>query len=448
MLDDPRFQIILEQLQTLLLFIERPAVQRQLLAFVAIATLAWLCTDGLGRFVRRPFWQWVERRKSKQAQATWRRRGQVVKLVGFPVAGVIIAYIAIGFFQEQNWRSGLLAEFILLFWALLVYRVIVAALIFLFGEDAMRPYYYRLIAPLFTLLIIGRLLSILIDLNVLASIELFSLFDNTIFLGGLFTAGIVVYFLFGVARAGQDILQGLIIPRTTADPGTVNAALTIGRYIVIALGAFIIFNTLGLNLSTLAFIGGGLSIGIGFGLQQIVANFISGIILLFEQSLRPGDVVSIDNELAIVEKLSIRSTTVRTLNNIEVVVPNESVLTNAVRSYTKSNRLVRVLLAVGTSYNSDPKQVREILLGVAHRHGLVQKEPAPYVFFKQFGESSLDFNLAVWVNDPTLINRISSELYFMIWYALAEHDIEVPFPQRDLHIRSGLPSETEPGVAQ
>jgi len=441
MSSDPRLQAIWEQLQTVLLFLERPVVQRQLLAFITVLVLAWLCSDGLGYLIRKPFWAWINHYVRQDKRMAWRRRALIIKLIALPLVSIGVVYLANQLFLRQGWRTGLLVETILLFWAMLVYRLFIALLYILFDDQDIRPYHYRLLAPLFALLVIGRLVSNLIDLNTLAQIELFAIFGNSIRLGSLFATIIILYFLFQVVRAVQDILQGLIIPRTSADPGTVNAALTIGRYAFITVGLFIIFNTLGLDLSTLAFIGGGLSIGIGFGLQQIVANFVSGIMLLFEQSLRPGDVVSIDGEMVTVEKLSIRATMVRTLNNVEVVVPNESILTSSVRTYTKTNRLVRIMLDVGTSYSSDPKEVREILLSVAERHGLVQKDPAPYVFFKQFGESSLDFKLAIWLNEPTLINRVSSELYFMIWYALTERNIEIPFPQRDLHLRSGVPWE-------
>jgi len=207
------------------------------------------------------------------------------------------------------------------------------------------------------------------------------------------------------------------------------------------LAFLIVFQTLGFDLTTLAFISGGLSVGIGFGLQEIVANFISGILLLFEQSLRPGDIVTVEGEMGEVKNLSIRATTVSTFDNVELVVPNQRFLTSTVRTYTKSNRLTRVLIYVGVSYNSDTKAVRDILLAEAERHNLVQEKPEPAVHFMGFGDFSLDFRLAVWVDDPLLMLSVASDLRFMILKALAEHNIEIPFPQRDLHLKSGVPWE-------
>jgi small-conductance mechanosensitive channel len=267
-------------------------------------------------------------------------------------------------------------------------------------------------------------------------------------LGTLLTAAVALYFWFYISQAIQDLLQGVIVPRTRADPNVIDAALTIGRYIVIGIAILIVAWALGADLSTLAFISGGLSVGIGFGLQEIVANFISGVVLLFEQSLRPGDVVSVEGELGVVKKLGIRATTVRTFDNIEVIVPNQVFLTSAVTTYTGTDRMIRVLLPIGVSYNSDPKEVIKILLQVARKHGTILAEPEPAVFFQEFGESSIDFHLALWLDNPLLMRRVASEIRLMVWDQFEQHNIEIPFPQRDLHLRSGVPWEKLGGNSQ
>ncbi|MCB0187047.1 MAG: mechanosensitive ion channel, partial [Caldilineaceae bacterium] len=184
-------------------------------------------------------------------------------------------------------------------------------------------------------------------------------------------------------------------------------------------------------------IGGGLSVGIGFGLQELVANFISGILLLFERTVRPGDMIEVSGQKGVVDKLRMRSTVIRTFDNTEIFVPNKNLLTSSFTAYTQTDRVVRRLLTVGVSYDSDPSQVRTILQDVANRHGLVLKKPEPLVFFLGFGASSLDFQLAVWVDDPLNAMRVASDLYFMIWNEFEKYEIEIPFPQQDLHLRSG-----------
>jgi small-conductance mechanosensitive channel len=291
---------------------------------------------------------------------------------------------------------------------------------------------------LVALFLFGWIAGNLINFQLLANVQLIQLFSSPVTLGSLVMAIIALYFLVNLAWAGQDTLQSVIVPRTSLDPGALNAVLTIGRYIVVAIGVLIVLGALGFDATTLAVIGGGLSVGIGFGLQSIVSNFISGIVLLFEQSLRPGDVVKIDNTLGEVKKLSIRATTVRTYDNVDITVPNETLFTTAVTNYTQSSRVVRIVMMIGVSYNSDPKQVMSLMLDAARDHGLVLNDPEPCVFFNEFGDSSLIFRMHVWVSDPNYLLSVPSDLRMMIWKRLKEHDIEIPFPQRDLHIRSGL----------
>ena len=179
------------------------------------------------------------------------------------------------------------------------------------------------------------------------------------------------------------------------------------------------------------------SIGIGIGLQRIVANFISGIVLLFEQSLRPGDVIDINGEIGTVGRLNIRSTVVRTLNNVEVIVPNENFVIKQVTTYTKSNQNVRLLLPVGVSYDADPREVKRVVIEAATKHGLVLDDPEPMLLFRGYGNSSLDFDLAVWIDQPQRAMFVRSDLYYMVFDALGRHDIEIPFPQRDLNLKRG-----------
>jgi small-conductance mechanosensitive channel len=311
------------------------------------------------------------------------------------------------------------------------------------------PFQRRLLAPVFVLLITLWLLGTFIDLPTIARIQLFVSFnENGVTLGNLVGVAVVLYFLFTFAWVAQEIILHIIEPRTSIDAGTINAALTVGRYVVLALAALFVFWSIGLDPTSLAVIAGGLSVGIGFGLQSIISNFISGIVLLFEQSLRPGDVVEVGGILGTVEELGIRATTVRTYDNVEMIIPNETFFTSTVTTYTHGSRITRIVLTIGAGYNSDPPQVMEILKEAAQRHGLVLDDPAPDVFFENYGDSSIDFHLAIWVADPTHRKRVPSDLRLMIWKEFQKHGIEIPFPQRDLHLRSGIPWETLADTAE
>lgn len=434
---DPRLQVILRQIQTVLVILERPIVQRQLVALVVATLLAWALAEGLQLFVRRVVLRWSHRRVNETTQTHLRRWLAAANQLAFPLFGLALVRLLVLHFTRAGQPAGLLRESVLLFWVLLAYRLIVALLYVTLPEPLSRQYHRRLLMPLFAGLVLARLIESFIDVNLLAQIELVSLFDTVITLGTLVAAVIVFYLFLLIAWIAQDSLNRVIMPRTAADPGVTHSVLTITRYFIITLGILVVAGTLGFDLTTLALIGGGLSIGIGFGLQQIVANFISGILLLFEQTLRPGDVIEIDGRIGTVEKLNIRSTLVRTNDDIEIIVPNETFLTSQVTTYTRSSRLVRLSLTLGVSYDSDPKQIRTILLETAAKHGLVLSEPAPAVFFNGFGDSSLDFRLAVWIDQPRRIPRVRSDLYFMIWEAFARHHVEIPFPQHDLNLGRG-----------
>jgi small-conductance mechanosensitive channel len=195
--------------------------------------------------------------------------------------------------------------------------------------------------------------------------------------------------------------------------------------------------SLGVNLNSLVVVGGALGIGVGLGLQAVVSNFVAGLILLIEQPIKLGDRIEVGDTYGDVVRLSGRSTWIRTNDNVIIVVPNSEFINQRVTNWTANDRQVRISLSVGVSYDSNPKAVRALLLAVADQHADVLHEPAPEVIFSAFGDSSLNFDLRVWtekqVQTPT---RLKSDLYFEIFEACQKAQIEIPFPQRDLHIRS------------
>lgn len=433
---DPRLQLLLEQLEIVLALLERPVVQAQLGALAVALLLAWPAAALLRRLEQRWLAGWRARLDDARGQR-WQRWLAALEQLFYPLAALLLLAAAIGVLRGMERPFGLISGSIGLFLLLLVYRLLVAGLYALFNERRARAYDVRILAPIFVWLVLGILVSRVIELSVLAQIELFTLFETRVTLGRLVVTLVVVYLSLVLAWVLQDVLRRVVMPYTAADQGVTNTVLTLSRYVFILIGILFAIGTLGVDLSTLALIGGGLSIGIGIGLQQIISNFISGIVLLFEQSLRPGDVIEINDEIGVVEKLNIRSTLVRTNDNVELVVPNEQFFTSQVRTFTRTDSLVRVNLSLGVGYNSDPKQVRDILMETAVKHGLVRSEPPPAVFFSGFGDSSLDFRLAVWIDQPQRAPRVRSDLYFMIWEAFARHNIEIPFPQRDLNLRGG-----------
>ena len=223
------------------------------------------------------------------------------------------------------------------------------------------------------------------------------------------------------------------------DIGVAQAVGAILRYTLIGIGVVVILQSAGINLSALAVLAGALGVGLGFGLQNVTSNFVSGLVILFERPIKVGDRVEVGDVAGDVRKISARATTVVTNDNISIIIPNSEFISEQVTNWGHGGQLVRLMVPVGVSYASDVDQVRDILMQVAGEHEGVLDTPAPDVMFLAFGESSLDFGLRVWTRTYTHIPIVlASELNFLIWHALKRAGVEIPFPQRDLHVRSGV----------
>ncbi len=249
---------------------------------------------------------------------------------------------------------------------------------------------------------------------------------------------LVVLFIVALERIFRRYVLKRALARTKFDPALQFAILRITGYLFVILGIYVAFQAVGVDLSSLAVLAGAVGVGLGFGLQNVVNNFISGIIILAERPIAMGDRVEVAGVAGQVTHISLRSTTITTNDNISIIVPNSQFITETVINWSHGDPKVRMRLPVGVAYGSDTDKVRQALLEVAANHEKVLKDPAPAVFFNQFGDSSLDFELAVWTSEMTFSpRRFRSDLNFAINRALREHGIEIPFPQRDLHIRSG-----------
>lgn len=264
---------------------------------------------------------------------------------------------------------------------------------------------------------------------------------------GAILLGLGVMLLFTVfSRGSRRFLETSFLPQAGAEPALTQLVATLVAYAILIAGLLAALSLMGVSLTALAVVAGGLSVGIGFGLQEIVSNLISGFILLLERSIGPGDVVQEGNTIGIVEEIGIRSMRLRTPDNIELIVPNARFLTETVTNFTRSEARVRVHIPVGVSYQAEPREVEQALLEAASAPGVLA-EPAPSVLFADFGESSLDFELLVWTDDPFEIPGLTSRLRYRIWQALADRQIEIPFPQRDVHIRTVAAPAGSPGSA-
>jgi potassium efflux system protein len=255
----------------------------------------------------------------------------------------------------------------------------------------------------------------------------------------LLLAVVIAAITFVSARNLPGVLEIILLNRFSLDAGARYAFTTMSRYVITALGVIIAFNTIGFRWSQLQWLLAALSVGIGFGLQEIVANFISGIIILFERPVRVGDIVTVDETTGIVSRIRIRATTITDWNRKEYIVPNKEFVTGRLLNWTLSSKVNRVVITVGVAYGSDTKLARELLLKAAAEHPVILEDPAPIATFEGFGDNSLTFLLRAYL--PSMEHRIAtiSELHMAIDKLFREAGITIAFPQRDVHLDASSP---------
>lgn len=252
----------------------------------------------------------------------------------------------------------------------------------------------------------------------------------------LFYAIIVFVVVMALTRLVQTGVKQGPLAHSRVDAGVQNSLITLIGYGGLVVALFLGISALGFDLSNLALIAGALSVGIGFGLQSIVNNFVSGLILLFERPIKVGDWIITNSGEGTVKKISVRSTEIETFDRSSIIIPNSELIAAPVTNWTHKNKIGRVTVPVGVSYSSDPEKVKEILLKCAKEHPKVVSYPEPFVTWMNFGDSSLDFEIRAYLRDISDGLSVRTDLRFAIFKALAEAGIEIPFPQRDVHVKS------------
>jgi small-conductance mechanosensitive channel len=261
-----------------------------------------------------------------------------------------------------------------------------------------------------------------------------------------FLVAILVFLIFiFLSWVLRKIARTRIFPKYKLDEGIQLVILRVTHYVLVGLGIIVAVQSIGLNLTSLAVVFGLLSVGIGFGLQHVASNFISGLIILFERPIKIGDRVTIGDVWGDVVNISLRATLIRTVDNITIIVPNSEFISSQVINWSHRDPKVRIHIPVGVAYGSDVPLVISSLLEVARNHPEVMEDPPPKVWFNEFGNSSLNFELLAWTLDPKKRPDIISDLNKGIDEIFRKNKVVIPFPQRDLHIRSSVPIQGATG---
>lgn len=418
------------------IFLARFDIQIQLLIIFISLIICWLLSKVI--------WNWLHKKFPQFTTFTWRDEklepneyiALFLQSIDFPLITLILLNVIEVLFKSHNWTMGLinLGEKIVVVY--LILRCLSAFLYGTFPLNIIREYQWKIFYPLFTLFVLRKILELSGNFEEFSQIVLIKLFNNPVTFKSIFALFVGLYFWLIIVNLLEKLLIIFIKPKTNSDKGEIQASILLLRYFLITLGILLILGYVGVDGRAITAISGGLSVGIGFALKEVISNFVSGIILLFEKVLKPGDIISIEGQTCEVKELGIRATTVKMLvDNSEKIIANQTFFTEDLTTYTGTNNLVYCSVLVGVGYDSKPEQVINLLLEIAYENKRVLKNPSPIVFFLNFGDSSLNFELKFWLDDVNIRKGVISELNCTILKKFSDHNIEIPYPQRDIHIK-------------
>jgi potassium efflux system protein len=412
-----------EELQLHLTILTISVFRVQVLAF----GLALVAAFALDRLLERFKERWLG---GPQAE---RRMRAVLWAAKFPILALICGYLALSIYTITDKPSYTLGKLVTLFWFVTGYALLAKGVVVLMPEGEGRRVIRRVLLPLLAVLGAMHLLGLLEVLWTWASQFVVNLGTETITGASVGLALLIVVLFWLVAKGGRALFIHAVVPSTRTDPNLARSVGSFLQFAVVVVGVWIAVLVLGLDASNLTLVISALTVGIGFGLQDVIKNLMGGLILLGEGHVLPNHVYEISEETGVVELIGLRSTVLRTWDGSRVIVPNSDLVANKVRDLS---RQLRIDLQVGISTTADVRLAEQLLLKAAAAHPSVVAEPAPSVVFDGFGESTHDLTLYAWVADRSLLLGTKTELHYSVIDILEQHGIEMPYRQLDVHLRS------------
>lgn len=367
-------------------------------------------------------------------------------LVVFPLVAVIIAVTGSGILSQFGVKTPLINVLVPLVFSLAVIRAVVYSLRRVYSPSpalhAMEGVIAAVVWGVVALYLLGWLPDVLAALDkpgIILGTTRFSLLSVTKF---VLAAGAFVVLARWMSRLIEKRVTRSSVLSATMQVGLVKFS----KVVLYTVALLIALDTVGIDLTTLAVFGGAFGVGLGFGLQRIASNFISGFILLFDRSIKPGDVISVGSRLGWVVALHARYIVVRDRDGVETLIPNENLITSEVTNWSYTDRHVRIKIPVQISYDDDPEEAMQLIIDAAMVNDRILKDPAPQARLLEFGDNGINLELRIWLDDPEQgVGSVKSDVNLAIWRSFKEHGVTIPFPQRDVRL-IGDSGTIAPGV--
>lgn len=276
--------------------------------------------------------------------------------------------------------------------------------------------------------------SFLVDTKEFLQVKLFTISETDVTVATLIICFVIIISTFIISKIVRRATTHYLQRKQVADPGTISVTNRLIHLIIVAIGLGIAIRTIGINIAALFAAGALFAIGLGFAMQNIAQNFVSGLILMIERSIKPGDVLQVEGQMVKVISMGSRAIIARTFDDEDLIIPNSVLVQATVKNYTLRDQLYRIRVPVGVVYGSDMRVVRKTLEQCAHDLPERSQAKKPVILLNEFGDSSVNFDVSVWVDDPWLTRLARSKLHESIWWALKDAGVTIAFPQVDVHL--------------